>query len=209
MPPATSSASSNTGTRSPRARPQAPPGRSAALLAPRLQAITRVSALPPDAALLPPTARLGHALVAPLRVPVQAIADVATAMAQRAQGPPDFPGFDALPGAGAVFAPRLLVACGEPRERSPSADARQQAAGIAPVTERRGKHSWGPWRGQCPQVLRPTGGPWAAESLHQACWVRGYSPQPRDKGKAHPAAVRALAFKGLRLLFRGGQERTP
>ena len=47
---------------------------------------------------------------------------------------PDFPLFAALPGARAVFAPRLLVAFGEQRERYASADERQQYAGIAPVT---------------------------------------------------------------------------
>jgi hypothetical protein len=33
--------------------------------------------------------------------------------------------------------------------------------------------------------------------------------QQRDKGKAHQAAVRALAFKWIRILYRCWQERTP
>ena len=70
--------------------------------------------------------------------------DLDPAIAQRAQGHPDFPLFEALPGAGAVFAPRLLVAFGAQRARFTSADALQQDAGIAPVTERRGKTSWVP-----------------------------------------------------------------
>jgi hypothetical protein len=57
------------------------------------------------------------ALVAQLRVTVQAIADCDTAIAQRAPPHPAFPFFDTLPGAGAVFAPRRLVAFGAPRER--------------------------------------------------------------------------------------------
>src|SRR6266849_2124425 len=61
--------------------------------------------------------------------------------ALRAQSHPDFPLFEALPGAGPVFAPRLLVAFGEQRERYASAAALQQYAGIAPVTARRGKKS--------------------------------------------------------------------
>jgi len=36
-----------------------------------------------------------------------------------------------------------------------------------------------------------------------------YDQQQRDQGKAHQAAVRALAFKGIRLRSRGWQERTP
>jgi transposase len=184
-------------------------GRSADLIAPRLQAIKSAMALTTDAGLLTPNALLVHALVAPLRVTLQAIADCDKAMAPRAQGPPAFPLFDALPGAGAVFAPRLLVAFGEQRERSTSADALQTYAGIAPVTERRGKKSWVHWRFQGPKFLRQPFVEWAAESIRHAFWARVYYPQQRDQGKAHQAAVRALAFKWLRMLFRCWQERTP
>jgi transposase len=48
----------------------------------------------------------------------------------------DAPLFQALPGAGAQLAPRLLVAFGEDRSRYATADALCQYAGIAPVTER-------------------------------------------------------------------------
>ena len=150
-----------------------------------------------------------HALVAQLRVTLQAIADFDKAIAQYAQGHPDFPVCDALPGAGAVFAPRLLVAFGAQRERLTSADALQKYAGIAPVTERRGKKSWVPWRLQCPKFLRQTFGEWAAESTRHAFWAHVYSQQQREKGKAHQAAVRALAFTWIRLLSRCWQERTP
>jgi hypothetical protein len=50
---------------------------------------------------------------------------------------------------------------------------------------------------------------WAAESIRHAFWARVSSQQQRDAGKAHQAAVRALAFKWIRILFRCWQERTP
>jgi len=90
------------------------------------------------------------------------------ASAQRAQQHPDFPLFQALPGAGPVFASRLLVACGEQRERSPSATALQKYAGIAPVTDRSGKNAWGHWRLQCPKFLRQTCVEWTAESMRHS-----------------------------------------
>jgi transposase len=120
-----------------------------------------------------------------------AIADCDKALTQRAQDPPDVPLFDALPGAGAVCAPRLLVAFGAQRERFPSAAALQQYAGLAPVTERRGKQSWGHWRLQGPTFLRQTFVAWAAASTRHAFWAQVYSQQQRDKGKAHQAAGRA------------------
>jgi transposase len=150
-----------------------------------------------------------QALVAQLRVTLQVIADFDTAIAQRAQEHPDFPLFDALPGAGAVFAPRLLVAFGEQRERYASAEELQKYAGIAPVTERSGKQSWVHWRLQCPKFLRQTFVEWAAESTRHSFWAQVYYQQQRDKGKAHQAAVRALAFKWIRILYRCWQTRTP
>ena len=176
--------------------------RSADLIASRLQAIKSARALTTDDGVITPNALLVQALVAQLRVTLQVIADFDTAIAQHAQGHPDFPLFDALPGAGAVFAPRLLVAFGVQRERYTAADALQKYAGIAAVTERSGKKSWGHWRLQCPKFLRQTFVEWAAESIRPSFWAQVYDQQQRDKGKAHQAAVRALAFKWIRILYR-------
>ena len=183
--------------------------RSADLIASRIQAIKSALALTTDDGVMTPHALLVQALVAPLRVTLQAVADFDNAIAQYAQGHPDFPLFDALPGAGAVFAPRLLVAFGEQRERYTSADELQKYAGIAPVTERSGKKAWVHWRFQCPKFLRQTFVEWAAESIRHSFWAPVYYQQQRAKGKAHQAAVRALAFKWIRILFRCWQERTP
>jgi transposase len=182
--------------------------RYADVIAPRIQAIK--SALPRTTGdgVIAPNALLVQALVAQLRVTLQAIADFDTAIAQRAQSHPDFPLFQALPGAGPVFAPRLLVACGEPRERYAAA-ALQKSAGIAPVTERSGKNAWVHWRLQCPKFLRQTFVEWAAESIRHSFWAQVYYQPQRDTGKAHQVAVRALAFTWIRILSRCWQERTP
>src|SRR5437763_7393133 len=174
-----------------------------------IEAIKSAVALTTDTGVIPPHALLVHALVAHLRVTWQAIADFDNAIAQRAQDHPDFPLFDAFPGARAVCAPRLLVAFGAQRERYASAEALQKYAGIAPVTERSGKKSWVHWRFQCPQCLRQTFVEWAAESTRHSCWAQVYYQQQRDKGTAHQAAVRALACKWSRILSRCWQERTP
>jgi transposase len=138
----------------------------------RLQAIKRAMARTTDDGVITPTVLLVHALVAHLRVTVPAMADVDTAMAQRAQDHPDFPLFDAVPGAGAVCAPRLLGACGAQRARCTSAAARQTYAGMAPVTERSGTKAWGHWRLPCPTCLRHTCGEWAAASTRHAFWAQ-------------------------------------
>src|SRR5215831_5241121 len=183
--------------------------RYANVIAQRIQAIKAATPLTTDEGVIAPNALLVQALVAQLRVTLQAIADFDTAIAQRAQSHPDFPLFQALPGAGPVFASRLLVAFGEQRARYATAAELQKYAGIAPVTERSGKKSWVHWRLQCPKFLRQTFVEWAAESIRHSFWAQVYYQQQRDKGKAHQAAVRALAFKWIRILYRCWQERTP
>jgi transposase len=183
--------------------------RSEHVIAQRRHAIKTATPLTTDAGVIAPNALLVQALVAQLRVTWQAIANCDTAIAQRAQSHPDFPLFQALPGAGPVFAPRLLVAFGEQRARYASAAELPKYAGIAPVTERSGKKSWVPWRLQCPKCLRQTFVEWAAASSRHSFWAQLYYQPQRAKGKAHPAAVRALACKWIRILYRGRQDRTP
>jgi transposase len=174
----------------------------------RICAIKSATPLTTDEGIIAPHALLVQALVTQLRVTLHAIETFDHAIAQRAQSHPDFPFFDALPGAGAVLAPRLLVAFGEQRDRYASAEELQKYAGIAPVTERSGNKTWVHWRLQCPKFLRQTFVEWAAESTRHSFWARAYYQQQRDKGASHQAAVRALAFKWIRILFRCWQNRT-
>jgi transposase len=156
-----------------------------------------------------PQALLVKALVSQLRVTLEALGNFDQAIAEQAQHHPDFTLFEALPGAGAALAPRLLVAFGEQRERYGSAAEVQTYAGIAPVMERSGKQSWVHWRCQCPKFLRQTFVEWAAESIQFSFWARAYYQQQRDKGASHQAAVRGLAFKWIRIVFRCWQTGTP
>src|SRR6266851_5368120 len=112
--------------------------RSSDVIDKRIHAIHAASPLTIDEGVIAPHALLVQALVSQLRVTLQAIETFDNAIAQRAQRHPDFPLLQALPGAGPVFASRLLVAFGEQRDRSASAAELQRYAGIAPVTERSG-----------------------------------------------------------------------
>ena len=175
----------------------------------RLEAIKSATALTSDEGIIRPQALLVKALVTQLRATLEAIGSFDQAIAERAQHHPDFALFEALPGAGAALAPRLLVAFGEQRERYGSAAEVQTYAGIAPVMERSGKQSWVHWRCQCPKFMRQTFVEWAAESMQFSFWARAYYQQQRDKGASHQAAVRSLAFKWIRIVFRCWQTGTP
>jgi transposase len=126
---------------------------------------------------------------------------------EAAEAHPDFFIFSSLPGAGPVMAPRLLAAFGSQRERFQSASAVQTWSGIAPVMASSGKSSWVHFRFACPKFLRQTFHEWADYSLGYSKWAHAYYQQQRRRGKKHHAAVRALAFKWIRIVFRCWKDR--
>jgi transposase len=175
----------------------------------RVQAILSATALTSDTAVIIPNRLLVEVLVEQLRAVLQAVSRFDCAIEQLAHTLPDYTLFSPLPGAGAVYAPRLLAAFGEQRERYASAAAIQKYAGIAPVTERSGNKCWVHWRLQCPTFLRQTFVEWTAQSIPHSYWARAFYEQQRAKGSSHQAALRALAFKWIRILYRCWQDRTP
>jgi transposase len=137
-----------------------------------------------------------------IRSLVRGIADLDRKIEEAAAAHPDFFIFESLPGAGAALAPRLLAAFGSQRERYASAEEVQAYTGIAPVTERSGKKKWVHFRWACPKFLRQTFHEWAGHSIAHSQWARNYYQQQRERGKGHHAAVRGLAFKWIRIVFR-------
>jgi transposase len=183
--------------------------RSAKLVKERLAAIKSATPLTEDVAVITPHQLLAQALVGQLRVTLQAIERFDAEISTISRTLPDYPLFRDLPGAGAALAPRLLTAFGEQRERYESAAEIQKYTGIAPVTERSGKQHWIHWRLQCPTFLRQTFVEWAAETITRSFWAGAYYRQQRAKGCSHPVAVRGLAFKWIRILYRCWKTRTP
>jgi transposase len=175
----------------------------------RIRAIRSASALTCDAAVIEPNRLLVQALVGQLRLLLQAVDRFEHEIAELAPTLSDYELFASLPGAGPTFAPRLLAAFGEQRERYAGSDEIQRFAGIAPVTERSGNKSWVHWRWQCPRFLRQTFVEWAALSIPHCYWAKAYYEQQRARGSSHQAALRALAFKWIRIVYRCWQNRTP
>jgi transposase len=137
-----------------------------------------------------------------IRSLIRGVADLDRKIEEAAAAHPDFFIFESLPGAGAALAPRLLAAFGSQRERYANAAEVQAYTGIAPVTERSGKKKWVHFRWACPKFLRQTFHEWAGHSIAHSQWARSYYQQQRERGKGHHAAVRGLAFKWIRIVFR-------
>jgi len=179
------------------------------LLERRIQAIKSAMSLTDDEAVIVPYRLQALTLVAQLAVALESIRQYDDEIAALAPQHPDYALFDVLPGAGPSLAPRLMVGFGEQRERFANAAEVQKCTGIAPVTERSGQSTWIHWRWQCPTFLRQTSVEWAAQTINKSYWAGLYYHQQRAKGCSHQAAVRALAFKWIRILYRCWKTRTP
>jgi hypothetical protein len=125
------------------------------------------------------------------------------------QSHPDRAIVESFPGAGPALEPRLIAAVGTQRDRFKSATNIASFSGIAPVTESSGQSRWIHWRWACPKFVRQTFHEWAGCSIQQCQWARAYYDKQRASGKGHHAAIRALAFKWIRIYYRCWRDRVP
>ena len=176
----------------------------------RLEAIRTSVAATTDFAVLTAGRMAARAAVRLLRQLGQSIREYDRQIEELAQDHPDFAIFDSLPGAGPVLVPRLIAAFGTQRDRYQHAAEMQQYSGIAPVTQASGQQHWVHWRWSCPKFLRQTFHEWAAQSIQHCDWAGAfYQVQREDKKKSHHAAVRSLAYKWIRIVFRCWKDRKP
>lgn len=122
---------------------------------------------------------------------------------------PDAPLFRSLPGAGQKLAPRLLAHLGADRNRWPNAEALQVLGGTVPVTRKSGKLKGQKlFRWACQKRFRNTLRDWAFCAISCCGWARAFYDRARDRGQSHECALRNLAAKFLKILFRLWQDRT-
>lgn len=175
----------------------------------RVHAIAEERPLHTDEAVTGPARLLVEALLPQLRVLSEGIERFEAQIAELAPRQPDYQFFDDLPGAGPTIAPRLLVAFGENRDRFPTASSLQKSSGIAPVMERSGNKAWVHWRHACNKFVRQTFVEWAAQTIPRSFWAKAFYDSCRARGARHQAALRALAFKWIRVLHRCWLDRVP
>ena len=174
----------------------------------RLEAIKDAVPLTTDQAVINSSVLMVKALAAQLQTTLAAVKEFDSQIAELCQAHADCELFASLPGAGAVYTSRLLAALGSRRERWTSADELLRYSGVAPVIERSGKSEWIRWRYFCPKFLRQSFVEYAGESVRHSVWAKAYYEGLRAKGKSHQAAVRALAYKWIRIIYRCWQTRT-
>ena len=183
--------------------------RSEALLEQRLREIPQAVVATEDAAVVDSGVAMVRALLDLIGTLRTHIAALDRLIAATAAVHPELPLVASLPGAGLVMEPRLIAALGTRRERFATASELQALSGIAPVQQCSGQSEWIHFRWACPKFLRQTFHEWAGHSVAQSRWAKAYYDAQIAQHKGHHAAVRALAFKWQRILFRCWKDRQP
>lgn len=117
--------------------------------------------------------------------------------------------FASLPGAGPNLGARLIAFFGTDREKFASATEAQNFSGIAPVTKQSGNSRVIHRRYACPKFHRQTFLEWVGQTITRSVWARAFYQQQKAKGVSHYTALRALAYKWIRIIWRCWQDRKP
>jgi len=175
--------------------------RSQSLIEKRLQLIAQAHPVTDDLALIEPLVLTSKCLVTQLRQFNQAINQFDQKIRELFKSHPDHFLFESLPGAGEQLAPRLFVVFGSDRSRWADATDIQKYSGIAPVVERSGKSLWVHRRLARPIFVCQTFHEFAQQSTHRCSWADQFYRRQRQRGKSHHSAIRALAFKWIRIIY--------
>jgi transposase len=178
-------------------------------IANRIAAIKEAIPLATDQAVIRSSVLMINALATQMKTTIEAIRAFDQEIEQRCRMHAEYHLFASRPGAGPVYAARLTAAMGTQRDRWTTVDELLCFSGVAPVMERSGKVTWVRWRAFCPKFLRQSFHEYTGESINHSFWARAYDMSQRTRGKTHQAAVRALAFKWIRIIDTCWQTRTP
>lgn len=183
--------------------------RSEERIAERIDAIYQAVPATADSAVLEGESLVAQGFVALLATLRENIAVLDARIQLLVEGHPESALFGSLPGAGPVLVPRLIVAFGTQRDRFELAYEMECLSGIAPVTKRSGQSKVVAFRRACPKFVRQTFHEFASHSIDQSEWARAYYDTQRKNKKSHHAAVRALAYKWIRIIFRCWKDNKP
>jgi transposase len=183
--------------------------RSQKLIAQRLERIEQAVALTDELAVLQSHSLRVQLICRQLELLHQTIQEFDQQIGKAFNEHEDHELFASFPGAGPVLAPRLLATLGSERERYAQSSNLQRFSGIAPVTKQSGGKCHIHRRYLCPTFFKQTFHEYAKESILHSRWAAAYYLQQTQKGCGHHTAVRALAYKWQRIIWKCWQTRTP
>jgi transposase len=183
--------------------------RNEAKLMERLELIKAAKPLTRDLAVIEPASLRVRLLAQQLKSLLPYIALYEKEIAELFDAHPDSFLYRDLPGAGPALGPRLLTAFGTDRERFEHPAELCSLSGVAPIRRASGKKVSIHFRRACPKFLRQSFHEFAACSIRYCPWAQACYQAQRARGKGHHAAVRAVGFKWIRILFACWKQRLP
>jgi transposase len=173
------------------------------LIQQRIQAIYAAVAAIDDAVVIEACTCKTQTLLHLIRCLQQEIAALEKRIRTLTEEHPDAPIFASFPGAGPATVPRLIAAFGTCRDAYANAGDLQRVSGVAPVGIISGNAKSTRMRRACPKFLRQTFHEFAAQSIPYSAWAKAYYQHHVQQNKSkHHAAVRSLANKWIRILYR-------
>lgn len=176
--------------------------RNTELINQRLEAIKAAKPLTEDPAIIEPMQRMALAMEQQLRTLQRIIAGYDERIAEVFSQHANKGIFTELPGAGEVMAPRLAAAFGTRPDNWDSADNMSRLSGVAPVTKQSGKKKTVHFRWVRPIFLHQTFVEFAKYSIKQCDWARLLYEDLLARGKSTWMALRIVAFKWIRIIWR-------
>jgi transposase len=176
--------------------------RSRELIDTRMEQIRSAQPLTTDKAIVESSVLMTQTIILQLRTLIEAVAKFDESIKAVYQKQPDSEIFSSFPGAGAVLGPRLQAAMGADRNRFDDSEEVAEYSGIAPVTESSGKKKWVHRRLACSRFVKQSFHEFAGQSIVYCTWARAFYESKKAGGMEHHAALRALAYKWIRIIFR-------
>jgi transposase len=175
----------------------------------RLKIFAAAQALPASPALITAKSLLALSLVKVLMTLQGQLDEYRRRITEAFGQHPDHDVFGSLPGARTMLGPRLLGEIGRVREEYPDADALMCQAGVSPVSYQSGQVEKCRLRRACNKVLRATVHRWVNGSRLTCQWANAYYQVKRQQGHSHASALRCLAKRWLKILWRLWQTGQP
>jgi transposase len=175
----------------------------------RLELVRKAETLTSDPAVLEASSLHALSLVRQLAAVQKSVDEYEARLEQVLDAHPDAFVFRSLPGAGTVMASRLLAALGTNRERWEDAGELQVVSGVAPVIVSSGKSRLVINRWARPRFMHQSFVEFAKCSLTQCPWAHElYDAQKKRGKKKHWTALRTVAFRWMRIIYRCWKNRT-
>jgi transposase len=176
--------------------------RSEEKIAARLEAIKTAVALTEDPVIVDSLQLQAAGLVRELEAVQKTVAEYDKRIREVFEGHSQKSLFEKLPGAGEVMAPRLAAAFGTVRSNLEAALDLLSLSGVAPVKKQSGEQETVHFRFARPKFLHQSLVEFAKCSIGQCDWARLLYEDQIKEGKSKYAAIRVVAFKWVRILWR-------